>query len=83
MRIAPHDAIVPYDEIVFPAAGGAAPRRAAPPYIAIDDLALQAMNPKLADVHFVRTNDKDGLTRAKAEEAVRKLREQASHGGTG
>jgi hypothetical protein len=55
--------------------GGAA-AGAAHCFVAIDDLALSAMNPKLAEQHFVRTSDSVGLTREGAEEAVRKLRRQ-------
>ena len=34
------------------------------------------MNPRLTEMHFVRTSDADGLTRAKAAETLGKLRAQ-------
>lgn len=46
------------------------------PWLAIDDMNLLCMNPKLHPDVFVRTDDKVGLTRAKAEEAVEKLTQQ-------
>ena len=45
-----------------------------PEWVAIDDLDLPRMNPKLDAAHFVRTRDASGLTRACAEEALIKLR---------
>ena len=35
---------------------------------------LLAMNPKLREEHFVRTNDGTGLTRENAEQVIQKLR---------
>ena len=46
------------------------------PWLAIDDMDLLYMNPKLRSDAFVRTDDRVGLTRAKAEEAVEKLTKQ-------
>lgn len=46
------------------------------PWLAIDDMDLLYMNPKLHPDAFVRTDDRVGLTRAKAEEAVEKLTKQ-------
>lgn len=46
------------------------------PWLAIDDMDLLYMNPKLHPDAFVRTDDAVGLTRAKAEEAVEKLTKQ-------
>eukprot|EP00937_MAST-01D_sp_MAST-1D-sp2_P000688 g688.t1 len=53
-------------------------RSAPPAYIAIDDLPLcdMGMNERLTGGYIVRTTDKEGLTRAKAEEAVCKIRAQ-------
>mmetsp|Transcript_52428 Transcript_52428/g.120508 ORF Transcript_52428/g.120508 Transcript_52428/m.120508 type:complete len:178 (-) Transcript_52428:235-768(-) len=45
-------------------------------WIAIDDMDLMKMNPKLDSDHFVRTDDASGLTREKVEEAVSKLYQQ-------
>ena len=45
----------------------------AQPWIAIDDLDLLSMNPKLRPVHFVRTRDSIGLTHANAAEAIEQL----------
>ena len=42
-------------------------------WVAIDDLDLLRMNPKLDPDHFVRTRDANGLTRACAEEVLVKL----------
>merc|ERR1712232_1351935 len=42
-------------------------------YIVIDDLNLSAMNDRLKETHFVRIDDKVGITRENAEEAVAKL----------
>lgn len=46
------------------------------PWVALDDMDLVAMNSRLCDASFVRTDDAVGLTRAKADEAVRKLQAQ-------
>ena len=51
-------------------------RSADHPWIAIDDLDLLGMNPKLHARNFVRTSDGVGLTRRNVNEAVRKLSEQ-------
>ena len=47
-----------------------------PPWVVLDDMDLLAMNTKLTDAHFVRTDDAVGLTRAKADEAIAKLQAQ-------
>ena len=47
-----------------------------PPWVVLDDMDLMAMNTKLTDAHFVRTDDAVGLTRAKADEAIAKLQAQ-------
>ena len=47
-----------------------------PPWVVLDDMDLLAMNTKLADANFVRTDDAVGLTRAKADEAIAKLQAQ-------
>ena len=47
-----------------------------PPWVVLDDMDLLAMNTKLADANFVRTDDAVGLTRAKADEAIAKLHAQ-------
>ena len=46
------------------------------PWLAIDDMDLLTMNPKLHPDAFVRTDDVVGLTCAKAGEAVEKLTQQ-------
>ena len=51
---------------------------ASAPWVAIDDLDLLAMNPKMQSAHFVRTLDGTGLTRANAEEVIFKLRQLRS-----
>jgi hypothetical protein len=45
-------------------------------WVALDDMDLTAMNPKLDAAHFVRTDDTVGLTDQKADEAIRKLAAQ-------
>ena len=45
-------------------------------WIALDDLDLLMMNPKLPSTHFVRTSDSIGLTRENADLAIRLLQEQ-------
>eukprot|EP00420_Gonyaulax_spinifera_P014046 CAMPEP_0197911946 /NCGR_PEP_ID=MMETSP1439-20131203/73842_1 /TAXON_ID=66791 /ORGANISM="Gonyaulax spinifera, Strain CCMP409" /LENGTH=191 /DNA_ID=CAMNT_0043533709 /DNA_START=1 /DNA_END=576 /DNA_ORIENTATION=+ len=47
------------------------------PWIAIDDMDLIMMNPRLEERHFVHTNDGVGLQAADAEEAIAKLEAQA------
>ena len=44
--------------------------------VLLDDMDLLAMNMKLTDAIFVRTDDAVGLTRAKADEAIAKLHAQ-------
>jgi hypothetical protein len=44
-----------------------------PAWVAIDDLDLLRMNPKLNAANFVRTSDGSGLTRACAEDVLNKL----------
>ena len=46
------------------------------PWVALDDLDLLLMNPKLRPPHFVRTRDSIGLTRENADEAIRLLQAQ-------
>lgn len=48
------------------------------PWVALDDLDLLASHPELDSVHFVRTHDAAGLTRANAELAILNLRRQSS-----
>jgi len=48
------------------------------PWVAIDDLDLLAMNPRLVPRNFVRTRDSVGLTRANAEEAISAIRSQCN-----
>ena len=51
-------------------------------WVAIDDLDLAAMNPSLAEEHFVRTSGARGLTHELADEVVRKLRAQIARTAT-
>lgn len=56
------------------------------PWVAIDDLDLLTMNPKLSPRHFVRTRDSIGLTLDNAERAIELLhrqREERKLAGTG
>ena len=46
------------------------------PWVALDDLDLLLMNPKLRPQHFVRTRDSIGLTRENADEAISLLQAQ-------
>jgi len=48
-------------------------------WLAIDDMDLQRGNDGLKDINFVHTDNVDGLTFSKAEEAVNKLNEQAAY----
>ena len=45
-------------------------------FVAVDDMDLTAMNPKLTPGHFVRTSDAVGLDDEKVAEAIEKLRGQ-------
>ena len=62
-------------------APGQAQAQAGAAFVAIDDLALTQMNSRLSEHHFVRTSDAEGLTLAKADEAIRKLQAQLAAGG--
>lgn len=46
-------------------------------WVAIDDLDLLRQNPRLNAQNFVRTDDAEGLTAEKAQEALRKLLQQS------
>ena len=48
------------------------------PWVAIDDLDLLAMNPRMQRKHFVRTRDGTGLTRQLVEDALLTLQVQRS-----